>query len=236
MKIKASLVSTLAATYLAVCAKAATETISLPDLGTFGGYTDGNTADTFSGNGFLGLDPALANDYGPSGPAFVHLFGLEYYGGIYSETELQASLAGLSGATITSATLNFTLIGHNGRESVGVTSFSTTGALGYHASAPNNLGSLTASGIIGGANSINVTTLVQAAVRADQSELGLFLTPEGPGLNYLYTYTSAEYGGNAGSADASLVINYTATVPDGGMTLAMLGLAIGGLAVLRRKV
>jgi len=228
MNIKSLIVGAVAASALVASANAATDTISLPDIGTFGGYTDGNTSDTFTGNGFLGIYPPV------QGTTFAHLFGLEYYGYVYSETELQASLAGLSGAHITSASLNFSINnGAGGNETVGVTSFTSTGTLGYNSSAPNDLGSLNASGITSGANSIDVTSLVQAAVTADQGELGLYLTPEGPAdNNYLWTYTT----GNPDAASASLVINYTAGVPDGGLTLAMLGMAVSGMAVLRRKL
>jgi hypothetical protein len=107
---------------------------------------------------------------------------------------------------------------------VGVTSFTTTGTLGFNASPPNNLGSVTASGITHGANSIDVTSLVQAAVTADQSYLGLYLTPQGPGDSYLWTYTFTGYGYNANSAGAQLVINYT--VPENSATIVLLGIGV----------
>jgi len=236
------------ATALLAGANAATLRIPLPDIGTFTSYEDYNPSDTFTGTGFLGIYPTFSTDFGSAGPAFGHVFGLENYNGIFSETELQARLAGLSGATIHSASLNFSIAnGSCGNESVLVTSFSTTGTLGYNACAPNNLGSVDPSGITSGANSINITTLVSAAVGADQSYLGLFLAPQGPGHNYLWTDTYA-YGGT--QADADLVICYTpgstgpdasgkaallSSVPDASSTAAPLGLCVSGLLGLKRK-
>ena len=200
-------------------------TISLPDIGTFGDY-DFNTADTFTGNGFLGIYPNDNN--GPGSPAFGHLFGLEYYGEADSETELQASLAGLSGATITSASLNFSLNdGTSGSESVKVTSFTTTGTLGFNITPPNSLGFVTGTGIQGGANSIDITSLVSAALLNNQTWLGLYLTPEGPGLNFLYTLTDNEL--RADAAGVRIVINYnanSASVPDGFSSICLLGIGL----------
>jgi hypothetical protein len=225
------------ASALVVSANAGSLIVNLPDIGTFAGYTDANTSDTFGGSGFLGIYPTFATDEGSSGPQFAHLFGLENYNGIYSETELQASLAGLSGATINSAYLSFSLLsGTSGNESVNVTSFSTAGTLAYNTSAPNDLGSVNAAGITGGANTINVTSLVSGAVDADQAWLGLYLAPQGPGENFLWTYTYGAYGADANSADVSLVINYTGgSVPDASSTAALLGLCVTGLVGLKRK-
>jgi hypothetical protein len=236
--IKALFASAVMATALVAQLNAQTVTIALPDIGTFGGYTDGNTSDTFTGNGFLGIYPNDGQDNG--GPAFAHLFGLENYGGIYSETELQASLSGLAGDTITSASLNFSLNnGSGGAESVEVTSFSTAGTLGYSESAPNDLASLTANGITLGANSIDVTTLVADAVAANQSYVGLYLSPDGPSSS-LWTYTYSGFGYNADSASADLVINYTPAaavgVPDASSTAALLGIVVSGLGLARRKL
>jgi hypothetical protein len=204
-------------------------TIDLPDIGDFA-MVDSNTSHTFTGNGFLGIYPNMPNDLGPTGPAFVNRFGLESYNGIFSETELQASLAGLSGATITSASLNFSLNdGTSGNESVKVTSFTTTGTLGFNTSAPDNLGSVTAAGISGGANSIDITALVTAAVLANQNWLGLYLTPEGPGASYLWTDTWF----NADAAGLKIVINYTSgtstpvSVPETFPTVLLLGIGLG---------
>jgi hypothetical protein len=218
----------------ALSASAQSTTISLPDIGTFAGYTDGTQADTYTGTGFLGIYPDITGGNGSSG-AFAHLFGLENYGSIYSETELQAPIGGLAGDTITSATLSFTMLnGAGGGENVDVTSFTTTGTLGFNNSAPNDLGSLTASGITTGLNTIDVTSLVQAAVSANQGYLGLFLTPGGPNGN-LWTYTYTGFGYNANSANAQLVINYTSSVPDAASTAAMLSTSFGLLAWAKNR-
>jgi hypothetical protein len=217
----------------AIGASAQSTTISLPDIGTFGSYIDGNQADTYTGTGFLGIYPNGGGN-GPTG-GFAHLFGLENYGSVFSETELQAPLAGLAGDTITSATLSFTIQDGTGpNENVLVTSFTTAGTLGYNNAAPNNLGSLTASGIGEGADSIDVTSLVQAAVSANQSYLGLFLSPEGPD-SYVWTYTYTGDGDNANSAGAQLVIDYTSSVPDAASTATLLSASVGLLAWAKHR-
>lgn len=169
----------------------------------------------------------------------MHVFGLEYYGSSFSETELQASLAGLSGATINSAYLNFSLAtGSGGNESVQVTSFNTTGTLGFNAAAPNNLGTVTGAGIQNGANSIDVTSLVSAAVQANQTWLGLYLTPEGPGENYLFTETWID----PDAAGLEIVIHYTAannvrvSVPESASTAVLLGIGMCLLSLGARKL
>ncbi len=76
--------------------QAASITYTITDAGTFTNYEDTNTADTFTGTGFVGIYPTFATDVGTSGPAFAHLLGLENYNGIYSETELQVGLSALA--------------------------------------------------------------------------------------------------------------------------------------------
>src|SRR5690349_3076633 len=88
----------------ALSAGAATTVYTLPDIGTYPSYQDFTISDTFAGTGFVGIYTS-----GPTGPgsSFGHLLGLENYGGIFSETEMEMNISGLSG--VTSATLSFNL-------------------------------------------------------------------------------------------------------------------------------
>jgi hypothetical protein len=228
---------------LAGRAYALTDTIDLPDIGTFPGLEDYNLTDAFSGNGFVGIYPSPPAPNAP-GPAFGHVFGLEHYVSIYSETELQADIGALAGDAITSAYLDFTIVDGGGDpESVDVTEFvDSSGNLGFNAKPPSDLGEVIGTGIFEGPNSIDVTSLVQNAVGSGKDYLGLYLTPQGPSsASGLWTYTYAGDGANADSAAVSLVINYTsvkAAVPDSGSTLALIAIGIGGIAAfgLRRAV
>jgi len=222
----------------ALGAHAGTTTIDITQLYSGNkGYEDTTLSDTFGGTGYLGVYPDTPNEFGAQGPAVAQGFSLEYYDGVYSDVELEASLSGLAGDTITSATLSFGLFsGSGGNETVEVTSFTTNGVLSYHSTAPNDLGDVFGTATQG-MNSINVTSLVANAVGAGQSYVGLFLTPEGPGQNYLYTYSEGGTGDN--SADVKLTINYSPAgapgVPDGASSLLLFGLGLAGLGLMAHR-
>jgi hypothetical protein len=168
------------------------------------------------------------------------LFGLENYGNgfVSSETELQVNISALAGATITSATLSYTLLnGGDGltplsSQQVEVTSYTSHGTLGFNATPPSNLGTTVFTSTELSRNSVDVTSLVQGSVNGGSGYtgwLGLFLTPLGPGYNPQYTYTSG-YGDN--SADVQLTVNYTpatSAVPEPA-TVTLLG--IGAVCAL----
>jgi len=149
---------------------------------------------------------------------------------------MESSLAGLAGTTITSATLSFNITdGDTGSETVDVTSFSANGVLGYNASPPNDLGSELGTAT-SGMNSIDVTTLVANAVGAGQSYVGLFLTPQGPALSSLWTYSEGGTGDN--SAAVTLTLDYNpagAAAPDGASSLLLFGLGLAGLGLMARR-
>ena len=173
-------------------AKAGTITYMLPDVNTFTGYQDYNTADTFAGDGFVGVYPATEGT-----PAFAHLFGLENYGAIYSETELEANIAALSGAVVTHAVLSYTLLdGGSNSQTVTATSFDANGTLAYAASPPSDLGSTTFTSNGLATNSVDVTDLLKARLASGGSWFGLYLTPNGNAFQsaYQWTYTSAASG------------------------------------------
>ena len=193
-------------------AKAGTITFVLPDVDASAGYWDYNTADTFSGTGFVGIYPPTEGT-----PAFAHLFGLENYGAVYSETELEANVGVLHGAVITSAILSYTLVnGGSSSQTVTATSFDANGTLSYATAPPNNLGSTTFTSNGQTSNSVDVTGLLNARLAAGKSWFGLYLTPNGNvGQNaYQWTYTSAEFGGNADAADVRLTVDFTTSAPN----------------------
>jgi hypothetical protein len=211
---------------------AGSTTYVLPDVGNFSDYLDSNLSDTFSGTGFVGIYPYLPNDVGPAGPAFAHLWGLENYNGIFSETELQVDISGLAGKTVTGATLSYVLRdGGGGSQSVKITSYTSTGLLGFNTAPPNDLGSVvfTSNGLAG--NSADVTALVENAVMAGQNWLGLFLAPEGPGQNFQYSYTTG-FGGD--EALARLDVTFTPEPPAQMATGALLLVGAMGCVIRRR--
>jgi len=226
----------LAALALILCgagrAKAGTITYILPDVNTSPGYQDYNTADTFSGTGFVGIYPAAEGT-----PAFVHLFGLENYGTVYSETALQADVSALHGYVVTSAVLSYTLVnGGSDPQTVTATSFDANGTLAYADSPPSDLGSTTFTSNGQASNSVDVTGLLSARLAAGQSWFGLYLTPNGnvSQTAFQYTYTSADYGGNADSADVRLTVDFTRAPEPGGLTLLGVG-AVGLIGCLWRR-
>ncbi len=193
-----------------------TTTFTITDVGTFTGYTDTNTTDTFTGStGFVGIYPNPTSN-NPSGPAFVHLFGLEYpHTGVFSETEMQVDISALAGANITSAFLSYTLQDHGGglpSQLVTVTSYTADGTLSFNTTPPStNLGSMQYTSNTSTTNTLDVTSLVQPGATAGSRWLGLFLAPNGPDYTPQYTFTSNDQGngGSADSADVRLTVNYT---------------------------
>lgn len=216
----------LAGALLPTASQAATVTYSLPDILTFAGYTDWNTAATFSGNGFGGM-----YNFGGTDQRWAHLFGVELID--YSRTIMQVDISALAGSTIVSASLSFVLLdGMTGPQNVTLTGFDGgAGALTYQWDAPGaNYGNVVAS-VAGGANSIDVTSLLAASVANGDAWFGMHLQGSS---QYMWTWTWAGYGYDADRALVRLTVE-TASVPEPG-TLALIGLALAGLAgALRRR-
>ncbi len=216
-------------------AKAGTITFALPDVNTSAGYWDFNTADTFSGTGFVGDSYPLPVE---GTPAFAHLFGLENYGSVYSETELQADVSALHGLAVTSAILSYTLLnGASNSQSVTATSFDANGTLAYATAPPSDLGSTNfiSNGLA--SNSVDVTALLNARLAAGKSWFGLYLTPNGNVSRgaYQWTFTSADIvDGNADSANVRLTVDFTGAPEPGGLTLLGVG-AVGLIGCLWRR-
>ena len=184
-------------------AQASIAVIPITDIGAFPDYTVNNTGQSYAGTGFVGMYPSTDR--------FAHLFGVEQSG--FSRTAMEADIAFLSGATINSAVLSFNLLSGSGTQNLTVTSFTADGTLEYFWNSPDNLGSVVASADIG-ANSIDVTGLVQSQATASASWLGLHV--QGSTRNQ-WTYTYTGYGYGADSANVRLTIDYdagTSAVPE----------------------
>jgi len=204
-------------------AAADTVTFSLLDIGTFAGYTEANTGQTYAGSGFVGY-------YGPASGSdnnFVHLFGLESTD--FSRVALEQDITSLRGATINSASLSFNLVdGSGGTQTVTATSFDAMGALGYQFAVPTSLGQTMGTVSGGGGNSLDVTGLLADRVASGATYFGLHLAGTTPG-RYEYTFTDV-FGSDR--ARVELNVNYTPSAPAGVVpepgTLVLLG--TGGLS------
>jgi len=190
------------------------------------GYADNNHATTFSGTGYVGIYPTY------DGGSFAQLMGLENPGDIFSETEMDIALSGLAGDVITSATLSFDVTDGGGTEGLTISSFGSTGTLGYNAYAPAAIGSVGGS-VTSGNNSYNVTSLIAGAVNANDSYVGLYLTPDGSAS--LWTYSEGGVGDD--SAHMRLTINYApAAVPDSGSSWVLAAIGLGMMALFGRRL
>jgi len=207
---------------------ASTITYTITDI-----VTNSDPSATFTGTGFAGIYPSFPNDFGPQGPSFTHIFGLEYYGGIYSETELQVDVNALAGQTINSATLSFVLRdGSPGSQMVTVTSYDSSGTLEYHETPFGPLGTTSFTSTSYGANSVDVTSLLQSRISAGGTWFGLYLTPNGPDQSFQWTYTDS----NVDAAEVRLTVDFGNNVPEPG-SFVLLGtfvISAGGLAWFKK--
>lgn len=214
-------------------AKAASVSIPILDVGTFGGYTAPYNYETSNSTGFFGMYESQNN----GSDQLAHLFGLEVEN--YSRTIAQADIGFLNGATISSATLSFSLnSGGGGSQDIQLTGFDSGGTLAYLWDAPGaNLGQgyFTVNGQ--SLNVLDLTMLVQMAADADIDWLGLHLQGTS---DYQWTYTYTGFGAGADSAQVRLNIEYEGgeeqPVPEVQTyaTLAGAGL-IAAQAIRRRK-
>ena len=214
-----------------VPAHAAVAVIPILDIGTSADYDTPNTGQSYSGTGFVGMYNTSAVGY----EAFGHLFGVEQID--FSRTAMQADIGFLSGVTINSAILSFDVLASGGDQNVTVTSFTANGNLGYTWTPPDNLGSVVAP-TTSGANSIDLTGLVQSRATAGAPWLGLHLNGTD---QYQYTYTYTGYGYGPDSANVRLTVDYeprSSAVPEPfsaavwGLVASMCGIG----AVIKHKM
>jgi hypothetical protein len=225
--LKTALVGALSLSVLPAI-QAASVSIPITDVGTWGGYTT-DTSPTFSTTGFFG-------EYGGQNDSeLAHLFGVEPN---LSRVVAQADIGFLNGASIVSATLTFNLNdGFAGAHNVELTGFSSGGTLGYLWDAPEpylQQQTFTAQGL--SANSFDITALVQEAATADVDWLGLHLAGADDG-QYEWSYTFTNLGAGPDSANVRLNIEYNeeAPVPEVQTYATMLGAALIGARALRRR-
>lgn len=207
--------------------QAASSSTTILDFGAFGGYTEANMGQTFSGTGFIGMYGTAQN----GGDYFAHLFGIEGNGSDdYSRTVGQVDVDFLNGQTILSASFEFFIVNNYGGGAGTFTGFDNpSGEIGYIWDAPGaNLGNAAFSPVAGW-NAIDVTDIVQDAADGNTDWLGFHLQ-SGPGNNW--TYTSFE----GDEAQVRLVVEYgEQPVPEVQHYAAMLGAAMAGVEMMRRR-
>jgi hypothetical protein len=209
-------------------AHAAVVVYELPFIGTWDGYTTDDTSLTFSNTGYVGM-------YADGGSEFAALFGLETSN--FSRTHAQVGIGGLTGASISSAILSFDILDGNetGQQSVQVTGYSGTGALGYQWDAPGvNYGD-DIFNVAPGSNALDITSLLAASVGAGDDWFNLHLQGLLDDIN-LWTYAGDGYSDDR--ANVRLTVTYEAGQSNAVPAPAPLGLLLVGLAgvgVLRRR-
>jgi hypothetical protein len=213
--------------FLLPSARAASVSIPILDVNTSGDYTS-DPSQTSPFTGFFGM----YNEVAVGSPTIAHLFGVEQSD--FSRTVAQVDLGFLNGATISSASLTFLLLFGGGTQDVQLTTFDSVGLLQYTWDAPGvNLGQGVYSSTAGGANSFDVTALIQNAANLDIDWLGLHFQGTD---QYQWTYTGT--GLDADAALLRLNIEYTdreTPVPEVQTYASLFGAALVCAEAFRRR-
>ena len=207
---------------------------NLPEIGNFDGYTDTNLSDTWTGNGYVGEYTPYGN--GPDG-AWAHLLTLENYppDGLYGLTIVQVDLSGVSGP-VSNATLSFNILDGSttDTESGLVYGWGGTGNLAFALAAPGvNYGSVGTT-FTSGLNSVDVTSLVNAALTSGDPFLEFLMYGDDTVDGHLWTYDQPQDTNTYGTNTPNLQLSITENVPEP-ITLSLFGAGLAGAAAIRRR-
>ncbi|WP_259366878.1 PEP-CTERM sorting domain-containing protein [Colwellia sp. BRX8-7] len=196
----------------------------LEDIATFSNYRDYNVAQTFTGNGFVGM-------YGNS---FAHLFRLENDQN-QAQNNIQIDISGLLGNSINSAYLSFRLMTSvDGPTNFNIDGYNSDGRL-RHLQGFNDSQYGRSSYVTDGTTAIqsfDITSILNTALSSNETWLGLNVYRTSGDSQWTYTPTT---GDARDSAMLRLNVDYNTTEVPEPSTLAIFALGMIGLASRRFK-